>query len=121
MAGKQLDDLGDYSYARRIARENADKPFPERWRLIRASQEHKDRRLLARTRASWMAGMGFVALLLFLLAMLALGNSLDGDLAIGGRTLPDPLAVILIAGVAAAGGAIGWRIGTRRALRKLHR
>ena len=103
------DDLGNYDYARRIAAENSDKPIGERFRLIRASPEHKRRRLLAGMRASWMVIAGLSALAIFYLLILATGSP----------DAPDALQIAIIALVALMGLAAGWQIGTRRAHQRL--
>lgn len=103
------DNLGDYGYASRIAAENRDKSFGERFRLIRTSPEHKRRQLLARTRASWMGIAGLSALAIFYLLILATGSV----------NAPDSLQIAIIALIALGGLAVGWQIGTRRGHAKL--
>ena len=109
MPEEQPDNRGSYSYASRIAAENRDKSFGERFRLIRASPEHKRRRLLARTRASWMGIAGLSALTIFYTLILATG-SVD---------TPTSLQIAIIVLIALIGLAAGWQIGTRRAYAKL--
>jgi hypothetical protein len=109
MPGDHSDDLGDYGYARRIAAESSGMSLGERFRMIRASPEHKRRQLLARTRASWMGIAGLSALAIFYALILATG-SVD---------TPDSLQLVIIALIALMGLTVGWHIGTRRARAKL--
>ena len=109
MPEKQPENLSSYDYVRRIAAENSHKPIGERFRLILNSPEHKRRRLLARTRASWMAIVGLCALAIFYLLILATGSP----------ETPDSLQIAIIALIALIGGTAGWHIGTRRAHQKL--
>ena len=109
MPEEQPGNRGDHGYAGRIAAENRDKSFGERFRLIRASPEHKRRQLLARMRASWMGITGLSALAIFYALILATGSVSD----------PDSLQIAIIALIALMGLASGWQIGTRRAYAKL--
>jgi len=109
MPEEQPGDRGDYGYAGRIAAENRDTSFGERFRMIRASPEHKRRQLLARTRASWMVIAGLSALAIFYALILATGSIKN----------PDSAQIAIIVLIALMGLAAGWQIGTRRAYAKL--
>jgi len=120
MFEKNADGLKTYlraDYVRRIAAENRDKPIQERWRLIRESDEHKDRLLFARSRATWILIIGFSSLLAFYLAMVVTVVSPDDptNLTIGSYRFPDWLmiSISILGGLAI--GVAGWLIGNKRA------
>lgn len=124
MFEKNADGLKTYlraDYARRIAAENRDKPIQERWRLIRDSEEHKDRLLFARSRAKWILIVGVSTLLAFCLAMVVMGVSPDDptNLTIGSYRFPDWLMMSISILVGLAIGVEGWLIGNKRARAQL--
>jgi hypothetical protein len=124
MLEKHGDDLKTYlraDYVRQIAADNRDKPIQERWRLIRESEEHKDRLLFARSRSKWILIIGFSTLLAFCLAMVVMGVSPDDptNLTIGSYRFPDWLMMAISILIGLAIGVAGWLIGNKRAREQL--
>jgi hypothetical protein len=120
MFEKNADGLKTYlraDYVRRISAENRNKPIQERWRLIRESDEHKDRLLFARSRAKWILIIGFSTLLALYLTLVVMDVPLDAPAnpTIGSYRFPDWLVMSISILIGLAIGVAGWRIGTRRA------